>query len=77
VCSSDLAFYLTTDQEKVIAFLKQYQVEYIIVGQLERIYYPGPGLEKFEAYAGDLWKPVYQDRLTTIYRFQLSGQTHK
>jgi len=71
------AFYLTTDREKVIAFLKQYQVEYIIVGQLERIYYPGPGMEKFEVYAGDLWKPVYQDHLTTIYRVQLSGQTHK
>ena len=61
-------FYLTTDEQAARAFLQKYDVRYVIVGQLERINYPGAGLEKFPAYEGYLWRMVYQDRDTQIYQ---------
>ena len=48
-------------------FLTRYNVRYIVVGQLEQIYYPGGGLLKFRQYDGMLWKTVYHDMQTTIY----------
>ena len=65
-------FYTTQDVELARAFLKKYQVKYIVVGQLERNIYPalGPGadgLAKFEKYEGKYWKAVYHDANTTIY----------
>jgi uncharacterized membrane protein len=60
------AFYQTDDIEAALAFLKKYQVRYIIVGQLERILAPG-GLAKFERYNGTYWHAVYQDHQTSIY----------
>ena len=41
-------FYNTSDVDQAVGFLKRYQVRYIIVGGLERIYYPGEGLAKFQ-----------------------------
>jgi YYY domain-containing protein len=61
-------FYQTNDKMVASLFLKEYQVEYIIVGQLERNYYPGIGLSKFEQFDGDLWQEVYRDLETVIYR---------
>ena len=40
--------YNTTDLLLADELLQQYQIEYIVVGQLERIYYDGPGLDKFD-----------------------------
>jgi uncharacterized membrane protein len=65
-------FYTTTDIEVARAFLKKYQVKYIVVGQLERGVYPDlipdmKGLAKFEKYEGKFWKAVYHDADTTIY----------
>ncbi|NPA30920.1 MAG: hypothetical protein GXO37_02860, partial [Chloroflexi bacterium] len=62
------AFYLGTERAPVEDFLRRYGVEYIIVGQLERQTYPGPGLEKFRLWEGDLWHEVYRDGATVIYR---------
>ncbi len=61
------AFYTTTDPQQALAFLRKYGVRYIIVGQLERAYYPGPGLNKFSQYDGTLWRAVYHRGETTIY----------
>jgi len=61
-------FYLTTDPDEARRFLQKYDVRYIIVGQLERAYYPGPGLDKFPALEGELWKEVFRDRETVIYQ---------
>ncbi|GAB4503051.1 MAG: hypothetical protein Fur0043_00430 [Anaerolineales bacterium] len=61
-------FYTTTDLGFVREFLARYKVRYIIVGQLEAIYYPGEGLLKFPQYDGKLWKSVYHDAQTTIYQ---------
>ena len=60
-------FYTTTDEAVAAAFLRRYGVFYIIVGELERIYYPGPGLDKFEAPGARHWKPVYRTATTVIY----------
>jgi len=60
-------FYTTTDIGFTRDFLATYDVRYIVVGQLEQIYYPGDGLLKFEQYNGTLWKEVYRDLQTVIY----------
>jgi uncharacterized membrane protein len=64
-------FYATTEIEAARAFLKKYQVKYIVVGQLERNVYPPleamDGFAKFEQYNGKYWKSVYRDGNTTIY----------
>jgi uncharacterized membrane protein len=60
-------FFTTTDVNAALAFIKKYDVKYFIVGQLERITYPGVGLEKFPALSGKSWSPVYQDQDTIIY----------
>lgn len=66
------AFYATPDVEYALDFLKKYDVQYIIVGQLERNVYPSlpetpDGLEKFKTYEGVYWRIVYQDANTSIY----------
>jgi YYY domain-containing protein len=64
-------FYTMPDIEWARAFLKKYQVKYIIVGQLERNVYPPvdslDGLTKFAQYDGQYWKSIYHDNNTTIY----------
>jgi uncharacterized membrane protein len=49
-------------------FIREYEVTYIVVGQLERNYYNGPGLLLFEQLEGDLWEEVYRDGQTVIYQ---------
>jgi YYY domain-containing protein len=60
-------FYTTTDIYQALKFLKTYNVSYIVVGQLERAYYPGDGLAKFETYDGVYWKEVFREKDTVIY----------
>jgi YYY domain-containing protein len=60
-------FYLTEDLAYVVDFIEQYDVSYIVLGQLERAFFPGPGLEKFAAYEGQLWKEVYRYKSTIVY----------
>lgn len=60
-------FYTTATREDVLGFLEKYDVGYIVVGQLERALYTGPGIDKFEAWDGDLWQEVFRDGETVIY----------
>ena len=60
-------FYTTVDTDVTKGFLNLYTVRYIVVGQLEQVTYPGPGLDKFPAFNGILWKEVYRDASTVIY----------
>jgi YYY domain-containing protein len=62
------SFYTTTDIQSALAFLKKYNVKYIIVGQLEHAEYPGLGLDKFESQNGRLWHSIYRDGNTVIYQ---------
>ena len=60
--------YSTPDVERSLDILRRYQVEYVVVGDLERVYYPAPGLEKFDAMARDgLAQVVYENPGVKIY----------
>ncbi len=61
-------FYNTEDQAYVVDFIEEYDVAYIVLGQLERVFYPGTGLEKFERYEGQLWEAVFTYGDTIIYK---------
>ncbi len=61
-------FYLMDDRELAENFLREYGVGFIVVGQLERNYYPGAGLTKFERLDGELWDEIYRDGQTVIYQ---------
>jgi uncharacterized membrane protein len=39
--------YSTTSSSEALSLMRRYGVEYVYVGQLERLYYPGDGLDKF------------------------------
>lgn len=65
-------FYTTTDIEVARSFLEDYDVKYIIVGQLEHNLYPSvdgvtDGFAKFKQYNGKYWREVYRDTNTVIY----------
>jgi YYY domain-containing protein len=60
-------FYTTVNTDITKQFLNLYGVRYIVVGQLEQVTYPGPGLDKFPAFNGVLWNEVYRDANTAIY----------
>jgi len=62
------AFYSTPDPQEAMALLRRYGVKYVIVGQLERLYYPREGLAKFDAMEGKYLELVYRNRETRIYR---------
>ncbi|KAA3643128.1 MAG: hypothetical protein DWQ07_21665 [Chloroflexi bacterium] len=67
-------FYITSDNLRAQKFLDTYDVSYVIVGQLEQAYYPGPGLDKFEQLDGVLWTEVYRGVDTVIYEV-IDGET--
>ena len=60
-------FYLIEDRTFVEQFLEQYEVSYIVFGQLEQAFFPGPGLDKFENWDGILWDEVFRYEDTVIY----------
>jgi len=63
-----ITFYTTTDGKTALDFIKRYHVSYIILGQMERAYYPGEGLDKFVKYDGVYWKEVFRVQDTVIYQ---------
>ncbi len=60
-------FYNSIDPAFIRAYLKKYDIRYIVVGQVERAAYTPEGIAKFEQLDGTLWKSVYRDGATTIY----------
>jgi len=60
-------FYTTVDTDATKQFLNLYGVHDIVVGQLEQVTYPGPGLDKFPAFNAILWNEIYRDENTVIY----------
>ena len=61
------AFYETTNIDEALAFIEKYDVEYIIMGQVEKNYYSGTGLNKFKQEEGVLWEEVFREGDTVIY----------
>jgi YYY domain-containing protein len=61
-------FYNNTDIYVALAFLKKYNIRFIVVGQVEGVYYSPEGLFKFERYDGTYWTEVFRDGQTVIYQ---------
>jgi len=62
------SFYITSSIEEALNFIRKYDVEYIVLGQMEQAIYPLTGLAKFYEYEGVYWNPVYTYQQTTIYQ---------
>ena len=61
--------YSTRSDSRALELLRRYEVEYVVVGQLERAYYPVEGLGKFDRWTGTgLADLVYQNEGVKIYR---------
>jgi uncharacterized membrane protein len=61
------AFYGVSNVAEAQAFLRKYRVSYVILGQLERLYYP-EALRKFQSSLGGVLEVVYENEDLTIYR---------
>jgi YYY domain-containing protein len=61
-------FYSSPDTSVADDFLRKYQVQYVIVGQLERDYYSQEGIAKFAQMSGHELDLVYQNDQTQIYK---------
>jgi YYY domain-containing protein len=66
---SDLKeFYSSPSIDTAIDFLRKYRVSYVIVGQVERLYYPEEGIAKFAEMNGRELELVFENPKTQIYR---------
>ncbi len=63
------AIFTSTDEEQLKHLLSQYNVQYIYVGPLERIYYAGDGINKFDQ-PNNLWSLVYENEQVKIFKVQ-------
>ncbi|HZP56618.1 MAG TPA: DUF2298 domain-containing protein [Dehalococcoidia bacterium] len=55
------AFYATDDVAEARALLRKYDVEYVVVGAVERNYYPASGIEKFNSGLDGALELAYQN----------------
>ncbi len=61
-------FYQTENIERCKELIDQYDIEYIVVGQLESSLFTEEQLSKFEAQDGRLWEKVFSYQQTAIYQ---------
>ena len=61
-------FYSTTDIDRCVEIIQAYDIEYIIVGQMEQAVYGQEALRKFPEQNGKIWEQVYASQDTHIYR---------
>jgi uncharacterized membrane protein len=61
------AFYSNPDLENARRFLSQYGVRYVILGQVERLYYPASGLTKLDSRLGGSLTLVFENRDLKIF----------
>jgi YYY domain-containing protein len=60
--------YESPDPQAATSIIQKYGVKLIVVGGLERAYYPAAGLAKFDKMVGQGLEVAYQDGSVTIYR---------
>ena len=65
--------YSTTDSSEAVELMRKYGVEYVYLGQVERLYYPADGLRKFEGEMEDHLDAVYRSDKVNIYRVRGRG----
>jgi uncharacterized membrane protein len=61
-------FYETPDTEMAWSIVRKYGVRLIVVGGLERAYYPAAGLAKLDRMVGDGLDVAYRDGRVVIYQ---------
>ncbi len=59
--------YSTTDVAEAFDLLRKYDVKYVYVGQLEKVYYSDEGIAKFNRSMRSLLNPVFEGDQVTIY----------
>ena len=60
--------YSTLDRERALDLLRQYEVKYVVIGDLERTYYPDHGLGKYDRFVRDgVARVAYENGGTRIY----------
>ena len=64
--------YETTSIEEALAILQEHDVEYIYVGQLERLYYDQSGIAKFKDGMRDTLQQIYENKDVRIFRVSRS-----
>ncbi len=70
----DVSLMYETESERLFLDLaSEYGVEYVYVGPTERVYFPGPGLEKFDAMVGSSLEVFFANQEVTVYRVLDSG----
>tara|TARA_Y100001960_G_C14765661_1_gene876793 strand:- start:2401 stop:3528 length:1128 start_codon:yes stop_codon:yes gene_type:complete len=60
--------YETKNIEKAITLIKKYEVEYIYIGRLEKLYYSSEGLSKFQSEMKGVIEAVYSNKEVEIYK---------
>ena len=60
--------YSTRSPQEAARLLEKYDVSYVYVGQLERLYYPDPGIRKFDEGMAGVLERVYSGEQAAIYR---------
>ena len=61
--------YGTRDPDEAHEILRRYNVQYVVVGPLERAYFPA-GQSKWDTRVGSLWDVAYRNRGAAIYRLR-------
>jgi YYY domain-containing protein len=61
-------FYSTPDPVTAQTILKKYGVKYVILGEVEQLYYPGQGLSNIQTGLGGMLQQVFQYGQTQIYQ---------
>ena len=65
----DVRLMYETESERLFLDLaSEYGVEYVYVGPTERVYFPGVGLEKFDAMVGSSLEVFFANQEVTVYR---------
>ena len=62
------SMYRTTDETGLMELIQQYEVEYIYVGPVERLYYPNDGIQKFDAMLGNQLDLFYLSTEVRVYK---------
>ena len=67
--------YSTRNPQRALEIVNAYNVQYIVVGDLERIFYPQEGVDKFRDMANrGLIRTAYSNQGTTIYEVVAGGE---
>ena len=69
----DVKIFFSTENKKLAQDIaEKYNIEYIYVGELEKIYYPKEGLDKFDLMIQQGFKKIYYKNGFSVYKIELS-----